>query len=146
MLAKSLVIFIGIGVLSGFLYGVYLLDLKSTSQLVYVDGPSISVVTEKSDFKKGEEIKIRIVNSGTIPLEFSDDSYLLRITGLAGITIYEPSQKITILEPGKEIEYVWNQIKINGDPALEGLYKISTKSNTFDGQKIEKSITVNIWK
>lgn len=146
MLAKSLVVFIGVGVLAGFLYGVYLLDLKNTSQLVYVDGPSISVVTEKSNFKKGEEIKIRIVNSGTVPLEFTDDSYLLRITGLAGMTIHEPGQKITNLLPGKEIEYVWNQIKINGDPALEGLYKISTKSKTIDGLKVEKSITVNIWK
>ena len=146
MLAKSLVIFISVGVLAGFLYGVYLVDFKNTNQLVYVEGPSISIVTEKSDFKKGEEIKIRIVNSGTTPLKFSDDSYLLRITGLAGMTIYEPNQKIINLEPGKEIEYVWNQIKINGDPALEGLYKISTKSNTLDGQKIEKSITVNIWK
>jgi hypothetical protein len=146
MLAKSLVIFISVGVLAGFLYGVYLVDFKNTNQLVYVDGPSISIVTEKSDFKKGEEIKIRIVNSGTTQLKFSDDSYLLRITGLAGMTIYEPNQKITTLEPGKEIEYVWNQIKINGDPALEGLYKLSTKSYTSDGTKVEKSITLNIWK
>ena len=146
MLAKSLVIFISVGVLAGFLYGVYLVDFKNTNQLVYVDGPSISIVTEKSDFKKGEEIKIRIVNSGTTPLEFFNDSYLLKITGLAGMTIYEPNQKITTLEPGKEIEYVWNQIKINGDPALEGLYKLSTKSYTSDGTKVEKSITINIWK
>ena len=146
MLAKSLVIFISVGVLAGFLYGVYLVDFKNTNQLVYVDGPSISVVTEKSDFKKGEEIKIRIVNSGTTPLEFFNDSYLLKITGLAGMTIYEPNQKITTLEPGKEIEYVWTQIKINGDPALEGLYKLSTKSYTSDGTKVEKSITINIWK
>lgn len=146
MLTKSLVIFIGVGVLAGFLYGMYLLDLKSTSQLVYVDGPSISIVTEKSDFKKGEEIKIRIVNSGTVPLEFTGDFYLLRITGLAGMTIYEPNKTTKSLEPGKEIEYIWNQMKINGDPALEGLYKISTKSKTSDGLKVEKSITVNIWK
>ncbi len=146
MLAKSLVIFISVGVLAGFLYGVYLVDFKNTNQLVYVDGPSISIVTEKSDFKKGEEIKIRIVNSGTTPLEFFNDSYLLKISGLAGMTIYEPNQKITTLEPGKEIEYVWNQIKINGDPALEGLYKLSTKSYTSDGTKVEKSITINIWK
>lgn len=146
MLAKSLVVFISVGILAGFLYGVYLLDFKTTNQLVYVDGSSISIVTEKSDFKKGEEIKIKIVNSGTIPLTFSDDSYLLRISGLTGMIIYEPNQKITNLEPGKEIEYVWNQMKINGDPALEGLYKLSTKSYTLDGKKVEKSITINIWK
>src|SRR5690606_21728245 len=72
MLAKSLVIFICVGVLAGFLYGMYLFDLKNPGHLVYVDGSSISIVTEKSDFKKGEEIKIRIVNSGTTPLTFSD--------------------------------------------------------------------------
>ncbi len=82
LLAKSLVLFICIGLISGLVYGVYLYDLKSTSQLVFVEGPSISIVTEKFDFKKGEEIKIRIVNSGTIPLIFSDASYGLRITGL----------------------------------------------------------------
>ncbi len=67
LLAKSLVLFIGVGLISGLAFGVYLLDVKNTSQLVFVEGPSISVVTEKIDFKKGEEIKIRIVNSGTMP-------------------------------------------------------------------------------
>jgi len=67
LLAKSLVLFIGIGVIAGLGFGVYLIDVKNTSQLVYVEGPSVSIVTEKSDFKIGEEIKIRVVNSGTIP-------------------------------------------------------------------------------
>jgi len=84
LLAKSLVIFIGIGLISGLALGVYLLDVKNTSQLVFVEGPSISVVTEKIDFKIGEEIKIRIVNSGTTPMIFSDASYGLRITTLYG--------------------------------------------------------------
>ena len=70
LLAKSLVIFIAVGLISGLAFGVYLLDVKNTSQLIFVEGPSISVVTEKFDFKKGEEIKIRIVNSGTIPMTF----------------------------------------------------------------------------
>ena len=38
MLAKSLVIFIGIGLISGLAFGVYLLDVKNTSQLVFVEG------------------------------------------------------------------------------------------------------------
>ena len=65
MLAKSLVLFIGIGVVAGLAFGIYLIDVKNTNQLIFVEGPSISVVTEKSDFKKGEEIIIQIVNSGT---------------------------------------------------------------------------------
>lgn len=148
MLAKSLVIFIAIGVVSGFAYGVYLMDFKSTHQLVYVDGPSISLVTEKFDFKKGEEIKIRIVNSGTTPIIFSDTSYGLRITGLSGILMYAPTsaQVVSNLEPGDEIEFSWDQIKNDGDAALEGLYKISAKGLDEKGDRVEKSTTVTIWK
>ena len=148
LLAKSLVIFISIGLISGLVFGVYLLDIKNTNQLVFVEGLSISVVTEKSDFKKGEEIKIRIVNSGTIPLIFSDASYDLKITGLFGILMYSPvsAQVISQLDPGDEVEFSWDQIKNNGDTALEGLYKISTKGVDEQGNQVEKSTTVTIWK
>lgn len=147
MFAKSLVIFVGVGILSGFLFGMYLLDFKNTSQLVYVDGPSLSIVTEKSNFKKTEEIKIRIINSGTVPLDFSDGSYILRITGLSGMLMYSPSTElISKIGPGDEVEIVWNQIKNDGDAALEGLYKISTKGMDPQANFIEKSITINIWK
>ncbi len=148
LLAKSLVLFIGIGLISGLAFGVYLLDVKNTSQLVFVEGPSISIVTEKLDFKKGEEIKIRIVNSGTVPLIFSDALYGLRITGLSGILMYSPvaAQVISQLDPGDEVEFSWDQIKNNGDTVLEGLYKISTKGVDEQGNQVEKSTTVTIWK
>jgi len=148
LLAKSLVLFICVGLISGLAFGVYLLDVKNTSQLVFVEGPSISVVTEKIDFKIGEEIKIRIVNSGTIPMIFSDASYGLRITTLSGILIYSPIsvQVISELEPGDEIELSWNQIKNDGDFALEGLYKISTKAVDSQGNQIGKSSAITIWK
>ncbi len=148
LLAKSLVIFISIGLISGLAFGVYLLDVKNTSQLVFVEGPSISIVTEKLDFKKGEEIKIRIVNSGTTPLIFSDASYGLKITGLFGILMYSPvsAQVISQLEPGDEVEFSWDQIKNNSDAALEGLYKISAKGVDKQGNQVEKSTTITIWK
>ena len=148
LLAKSLVLFIGIGVVAGFSFGVYLIDVKGNSQLVFVEGSSISVVTEKSDFKKGEDISIRIVNSGTTSLTFSDTSYGLRITGLSGILMYAPStaQVISNLEPGDEIEFSWNQTKNDGDTALEGLYKISAKGVDKQENNVEKSTTVTIWK
>ena len=148
MLAKSLVFFIGIGVVAGLTFGIYLIDVKNTSQLVFVEGSSISVVTEKSDFKKGEEVIIRIVNSGTVPLTFSDASYGLRITGLSGILMYTPVsvQVISNLEPGDEIEFSWDQTKNDGDTALEGLYKISAKGVDEQENNVEKSTTVTIWK
>jgi len=148
LLAKSLVLFIGIGVIAGLAIGVYLIDVKNTSHLVFVEGPSVSVVTEKTDFKKGEEIKIRVVNSGTVPLTFSDDSYGLRITGLSGILMYTPAsaQVISILDPGDEIELLWDQIKNDGNTVLEGLYKISVKGVDGEDNIVEKSTTITIWK
>ncbi len=150
MLAKSLVISIGIGVIAGFIFGVYLIDVKITSQLVFVDGPSISVVTEKSDFKIGEGISVKIVNSGTVPLTYSDSTYDLRITGLSGILMFSPvvdkENLSSSLEPGEEINFSWNQVKNDGDTALEGLYKISAKGIDDQGNVIEKSTTVTIWK
>ena len=148
LLVKSLVIFVVIGVVSGLVYGLYLMDFKQTSQLIYVEGPSVSIVTEKFDFKQNEQIKIRVINSGTIPLTFSDASYGLRITGLSGILMYSPVavQVVSELKPGDEVEFSWDQIKNDGDKALEGLYKISAKGVDDQGNKIEKSTTVTIWK
>ena len=148
MLAKSLVIFICVGVLAGFTFGFYLLDIKNTNQLVYVDSSSISIVTEKSDFKKGEEIKITIVNSGTTTLIFPDTSYGLKISGLFGIMMYSPpaSQVITTLKPREEIVFIWDQMKKDNVPVLEGLYKISSEGIDSMGNKVEKSISINIWK
>jgi len=148
LLAKSLVLFIGVGLIAGLVYGAYLLDVKNTNQLVFVEGPSISIVTEKSDFKKGEDIKILIINSGTSPLIFSDSSYGLKITGLFGILMYSPvaAQVISQMEPGDEIEFSWDQIKNDGDSALEGLYKISVNGVDKQGNLVERSTTITIWK
>ena len=148
MLAKSLVIFIGVGLITGLVFGIYLIDVKNTSQLVFVDGASVSIVTEKFDFKTGEEINIKIVNSGTIPLTFSDGSYGLKITVLSGILMYSPvaAQVVSTLEPGEEITFSWNQIKNDDNVALEGLYKISTNAMDLSGNKVEKSTTITIWK
>jgi len=148
LLAKSLVVFIGIGLLSGLAFGIYLIDVKNTNQLIFVEGSSISIITEKFDFKKNDTIKIQIVNSGTIPLTFSDTSYNLKITGLSGILMYSPvaTQMISTLEPHDQIEFLWNQIKDNGEPVVEGLYKISVSGQDEQKNKVEKSITITIWK
>jgi len=148
LLAKSLVIFIAVGVASAFAFGTYLIDLKNISQLEYVEGSSLSIVTEKFDFKQDELIQIRIVNSGTNELTFSDSSYGLKITGLAGILMYSPvsAQVVSTLEPMDEVTFSWDQIKNDGDTALEGVYKISAKGLDMDGNVVEKSTTITIWK
>lgn len=152
MSSKTLILFVAVGLVSGLAFGIYLIDVKNTNQLIFVDGPSISIVTEKFDFKKGEEIKIRIVNSGTVPLTFSDSSYGLRITGLSGMLMYSPENfpesdlDLYSLAPKEEIEFIWDQIKNDGDSTLEGLYKIHSQGFNPELNKIEKSTTITIWK
>ena len=148
MLSKSLVIFIGVGLVSALALGIYLIDVKSTSQLIFVEGNSISIVTEKFDFKQGDEITLRVVNSGTAPLVFSDASYGLKITGLSGTLMYSPisAQVISELAPGDEIVFSWDQIKNDGNPVLEGLYKISVNGVDKEGNTVERSTTLTIWK
>jgi hypothetical protein len=148
MLAKSLVIFISFGVMVGLLFGVYLIDVKNTSQLEFVEGPSISVVTEKFDFKLHEEIKIRVINSGSVPLTYSDSSFGLKITGLFGELMYSPVavQVISTLESGDEIDFSWDHIKIDGEIILDGIYRISVMGVDEQGNNVEKSTTVTIWK
>jgi hypothetical protein len=148
MLAKSLVIFISFGVMVGLLFGVYLIDVKNTGQLVYVEGPSISIVTEKFDFKLNEDIKIRVINSGSVPLTFPDASYGLKITGLFGELMYSPTttQVISTLEPGDEIEFSWDHIKNDGEIVLDGIYRISVMGMDEKGNNVERSTTVTIWK
>ena len=62
--------------------------------------------------------------------------------------MYSPiaTQVISTLDPGDEIIFSWDQIKNDGDLALEGVYKISVKGMDADAINIEKSITVTIWK
>jgi FlaG/FlaF family flagellin (archaellin) len=148
MYPRGLIIAICVGILAGAILGILIIEMKTTSQLVFVEGTSISIVTEKTDFKKGEDISIRIVNSGTVPLTFSDASYGLRITQLDGIETYSPisAQVISVLEPKEEITFVWDQIKNDGDEALQGVYKITSSGLDPEQKTIKKSITINIFK
>ena len=145
---RGLIIAICVGVLAGAILGITVIEIKNTNQLVYVEGSSLSIVTEKTDFKEGEDILIRIVNSGTVPLTFSDASYGLRITQLDGIETFSPvsAQVISVLEPKDEITFVWDQIKNDGDEALHGVYKISSSGLDPEQKTVKKSITINIFK
>jgi hypothetical protein len=147
MFPRGLIIAVVIGIIAGAIVGVFLVTQKNGEQLEFVQGPSLSIVTEKIDFERGEQISIKIINSGTASLTFSDASYGLKITGLDGRVLFSPvsAQVISTFEPNEEISFVWDQIKNDGDQAAAGTYKII--SNALDGEKkIKKSITINIHK
>ena len=152
MLTKSLVIFIGVGVVSGLVFGAFLYDLKNSSQPAFVEGPSLFVLTDKSAYKQGETIQIRIINSGTAPLKFSDATFGFKITGLSGFVIYghgnggggggddgSDNRNNTvngdteqILKPGQQVIFSWNMLKTDGTPVLAGVYKIHTAATAVD--------------
>ena len=148
MLAKSLIIFIVVGIISEFGIGIYTIDYKSNNQLVFVDGSSISIVTEKFDFKQNELIEIKIINSGTNPLTFLNSSCDLNITGLFGILIYSPVYPPVsfTLDPMDEVILSWDQIRNNGEFVSAGVYKIFVHGIDSDGNTVKKSATVSIWK
>ncbi len=147
MFPRGLILAVVLGIAAGVIVGVFLVTQKNGEQLEYVLGPSISIVTDKIDFKQGEQITIKIVNSGTSALTFSNASYGLKITGLDGRVLFTPvsAQVISTLEPKEEFSFVWDQIKNDGDQASAGTYKII--SIALDGDKtIKKSIIINIYK
>lgn len=134
-----------VGAASGLVVGMTLLNLDSNS-LTYVEGASISVITDKSDYKRGEPIQVRVVNTGTIPLETSTQ-WSLRITGLSGMVMYDGGEYTDgFLPPGLDYTIMWNQTKNDGDVILEGLYRISVEGTYADGHTIQDWVTVTIWK
>jgi len=137
-----------VGVIAGAILGVIFVDFKNPNELNFQQGSSLSILTEKTDFKKGEIITIRIINSGSVPLTFSDVSYGLKISGLDGTLLYSPisAQVISVLEPKEEKIFEWDQIKNDGDSVLQGTYKISSSGMDNLEKTIKKSITINIYK
>ncbi len=91
MLAKSLQVFVGIGVLVGLITGMYMAEIRENlmNAITITEGPSISVIPSKSSYDIGEEIAFRIINTGTVPLQPESGPYGATVTGLSGIVIYE---------------------------------------------------------
>ena len=145
---RGLVIAILIGMLAGLTLGFFVNYQSNHEQLVFQEGYSISIVTEKIDFELGEPIYIKIINSGTIPLTFSDASYGLKVTGLDGVLYYTPmsAQVISTLEPKEEKTFVWNQKRMDGSDSLEGIYKIVVEGFDHENNKVKKSIVINVLK
>ena len=145
---RGLIIAILVGMLAGLILGVFENFQYNHEQLIFQDGSSISIVTEKIDFELGEQIHIKIINYGTISLSFSDASYGLKVTGLDGVLYYTPmaAQVISTLEPKEEKTFVWNQQRMDGSDSLEGIYKIVVEGFDHENNKVKKSIVINLLK
>ena len=148
MFPRGLLVGVCIGILSGLIYGLFLFETNSAEQLVFVQGSSISILTDKIDYNLGESVMIKIVNSGTVPITFSDSSYGLEVKQLDSIVLFSPitSQVISVLEPNEKTSFVWSQEKNNGEQVLEGRYKIVSTGFDPEGNQVQKSVIINILK
>ena len=149
MVPKGALIGFGSGVVGAIVIGIFFANMANQAPtLVYVEGPSLSIITEKTNFELGEPIDIRIINSGTESLSFSDSSYGMKIVGLDGRVFYSPPslQVISVLEPKEEKTFVWDQTKSDGDKIIDGRYKIVSSAVASDENVFTKSLTINIFK
>lgn len=149
MIPKGAIIGLCSGIVGAIIVGLFMANIShQTPVIVFVDGPSLSIMTEKTNYKLGEMITIKIINSGTMPLTFSDSSYGLRIVGLDGRVLYSPPsiQAISVLQPKEEKTFVWDQTKSDGDKIIEGRYKIVSNTIPDGKDEIKKSVTINVLK
>ena len=149
MIPKGAMIGLGLGVVGAIVIGLFFANLANQAPtLVYVEGSSLSIITEKTNFELGEPINIRIINSGTEPLTFSDSSYGMKIVGLDSRILYSPQslQVISVLEPKEEKMFVWDQTKSDGDKIIDGRYKIVSSAIAGGENVLTKSLTINVLK
>jgi hypothetical protein len=147
LIPKGAAIFFMVGLVAAGLLGYYLSQIANqVPTLVYENGPSLTIIPDKINYHLGELVHIRIINSGTTPLTFSDASYGLKITRLDGMLVYSPlsAQVISKLDPKEEKTFVWDQTKSDGGKAYQGRYKIV--SSTTEGSSLKKSVTINLLK
>ncbi|MDE1832254.1 hypothetical protein [Candidatus Nitrosotalea okcheonensis] len=147
MIPKGAAIFFIVGLVAAGLLGSYLLQVANQiPTLVYENGPSLTIIPEKINYRPGELIHIRIINSGTVPLTFEDSSYGLKIVQLDGTVIYSPisTHVVSKLDPKEEKNFVWNQIKSDGSKIYQGRYKIISNASLDNGNVLQRSVTINI--
>ena len=148
MIPKGATICFVVGVIGAGVIGAFLFQISNqTPSLVYQNGPSLSIITEKINYHLDEPVHIRIINSGTVPLAFSDSSFGLKIRGLDGTIIYSPvsTQVISTLNSHEEKMFVWNQTKTDGSKVIEGRYKIESNTSPDTDNVLKKSVTINIF-
>ncbi len=145
MIPNSLKIALIVGIFAGAAITFVLADIRDNSDVTYVEGPSLTVFTEKSDYKKGEPVSVTIVNSGSTPLYF-EDKYGFKVTGLSGMVIFSPviSQADIVLEPRQEAQIVWDQKNNDGRQVFDGIYKISVHGFDDTGIKTEQTQIINV--
>jgi len=149
MIPNSLKIALVAGMAGGILTAIVIADVRANQGVGPVDGPSLTVLTDSVDYQKGDAVNIRIINSGSVPIQFPDASYGLKITGLAGMPIFSPwasgEEPPPILEPGEEHGMAWGQTNNENEQVFDGIYKISVHGFDPDEDRVEHATTINVY-
>jgi len=124
--------------------GLLFMNIDSTKQLKFVEGSSLSIITEKTNFRIGEKVTIHLINSGTTKLKFTE--MLFKITSLGGRSLYASSidNKTVYLDPQNTKTIIWDQIKNNKDTLSVGRYKITSSAIDNLNNLTTSSIIINI--
>lgn len=133
-----------VGAAAGLVAGLVLMDATGR-ELTFGQGVLLGVTTDKAEYGRGDSITINIVNTGTLPIN-TDESWGLRISGLAGNLIYRMPPVNGTLEPGASQIVLWNQTRSDGSMVLEGLYRISVHGTGPAGQHADDHVTITILK
>ncbi|WP_268541714.1 hypothetical protein [Candidatus Nitrosotenuis cloacae] len=146
MFPKSLVIAVLSGIVASASLGTFFITLNMQQQeLEFVDGPSVSILADKIDYKLGEKVVITVVNTGTSKISFQAEMPSLRIRALDGTVFFSTSFGGLALEPGQQHVFEWNQLKNDNSQILEGRYVIDSFAYG-DGEQLGDSATVNVHK
>lgn len=145
MIPKGLLIAIIVGVSSALILGVYLQKTYNSSDLKFIEGTSISILTDKSDYTINDTVVVEIINTGTVDISFSNVEPSLRVRALDGTEFYSTFSEGTQLAPKEKITVSWNQLKNDNTHILEGRYVIESFAYGMD-QKIHDSTTINVFK
>lgn len=143
MIPKGLFIAVLVGVSSALALGVYLEKTYDVRTIKFVNGPSISITTDKQDYRLNDQIKIQIINTGTDDVLFSGSNPSLKVRALDGTEFYIMSSNGTKLAPKEKLEITWNQQKNDHTHVLEGRYVLESFAMSQDTE-IHGSTTVNI--
>ncbi|MBM3903960.1 MAG: hypothetical protein FJ357_02305 [Thaumarchaeota archaeon] len=143
MIPKGLLIAILIGLSAGLALGLYLEKTYNGQAIKFVDGPSITIATEKSDYALGEPIKIEIINTGTVDVFFANSDPSLRVRALDGTEFYSISSDGAILAPKEKFAITWSQQKNDDSKVLEGRYVIESTAHNSNA-KVHDSVTIDI--
>jgi len=147
LIPPGLAVAVAAGVAAAAALGLALSPLPRDGATVYVEGPSLSLASERPAYGAGEAVLLTLTNTGSVEIHFGGAShYGLSVSRLDGAPVYgAPAREASgPLGPREAVEIAWGQVRQDGTAAHPGTYRISSEGASADGEAARASITVDI--